>query len=75
MQELEPASEELALFGLLRALEAEIVQESKKCALLLPFIGEINTHLSEGNFAAALPLLDELEEFIDYEFCGDQTYP
>ncbi len=66
---MDQALEEQALFGLLRSLEAAIVEESEKCEVLLPFIGEIYACLSSGNFAAALPLLDELEEFMDLEFC------
>lgn len=61
--------EELALFGLLRSLEAALMQESKKSERLTPFLQEIYTHLNAGNFAAALPFLDELEEFMDLEFC------
>jgi hypothetical protein len=57
--------EEQALFGLLRSLEAAIVEEGKKCEVLLPFIKEIYARLSSGNLAAALPLLEELEEFMD----------
>ena len=61
--------EDLELFGLLRSLEAAIVEESKKCEVLLPFIGDIYACLSSGNFAAALLLLNELEEYMDLEFC------
>ena len=71
---IEPAAgeenpEELALFGLLRSLEASLVQESQKPERLIPFLKEIYAHLNAGNYAAALPFLDELEEFMDLEFC------
>ncbi len=66
--QVDPA-EELALFGLLRSLEAALVQESQKPERLTRFIGEIYAHLNAGEFAAALPFLDELEEFMDLEFC------
>lgn len=72
---MEEHPEELALFALLRSLEAALVQESKTCAVLLPFIREINDLLAAGSYPAALPLIDELEEFMDLEFCKKPSYP
>lgn len=71
---IEPAAgedqpEELALFGLLRSLEASLLQESQNPERLAPFLKEIYAQLNAGKFAAALPLIDQLEEFMDLEFC------
>lgn len=62
--------EEISLLGLLRAVESSIMEESQKTDLLLPFVEEIDKALKEDNYRAAMYFIDELEEFMDLEFCN-----
>ena len=57
------------LVGCFTVLENSIAEESKKNDVLMTFIQEINEALSEEKYHIALQLTDELEEFMDMEFC------
>jgi hypothetical protein len=56
-------------FGYLSLLKNSIEEESKNCGLLMPFLEEIQSALEVENYAEALHFIDELEEFMDLEFC------
>lgn len=58
-----------SLINHLRALESSVLEESKKPDRLLALIQEIETALQNENDLSALSLIDELEEFMDMEFC------
>lgn len=53
----------------LRVLRSAIDEESNKTELLMPFVQDIESALQAEDYAKALRLLDELEEFMDLEFC------
>lgn len=62
-------TEEITLLGHLRNLENSILEESKKPELLLPFVKEIYAAIENEKYQMALEQMDELEEFMDREFC------
>jgi len=62
-------SDEQTILGHVSILKNSIYEESKDRARFIPFINEIEAALDKKNYAEALLLIDELEEFMDLEFC------
>lgn len=59
-----------AILNLLDTLKTAINEESKKPGILISILDEAQTALQQNNFSQALSHLDELEEFMDLEFCN-----
>lgn len=62
-------TEELTLLGYLKAFERTLLEESNQGEVFAPFLEEIHAALGRENYPEVLHLLDELEEFMDREFC------
>lgn len=59
-----------AILKLLDTLKTAIHEESKKPRILISIVDEVQCALEQNNFPQALSHLDELEEFMDLEFCN-----
>jgi hypothetical protein len=53
----------------LSALKNSIDEESETVDVLMPFLQDIQSALALEDYPKALHLIDELEEFMDLEFC------
>ena len=63
-------SDERTILALVSSLKNSIYEESKNRKLLIPFIDEIELAIAAKHFSEALRLTDELEDFMDLEFCS-----
>lgn len=61
--------EHLTVFGYLSLLKRSIEEESHNCQLLMPFLQDIQAAIESEDYPHALHLMNELEEFMDLEFC------
>jgi len=69
----EKIADKHTVFRYASSLKSSLYEESKNCSLLLPFVQDIQSALEVENYSKALHLIDELEEFMDLEFCKPRT--
>ncbi len=61
---------DLTLAQLMATLKNSIVEESRNRGVLLRFIDDAHVAIEKKDYVEVLRLLDDLEEFMDLEFCN-----
>jgi hypothetical protein len=70
MVQLEEAiADKQTVLGYLNSLKNSIEEESESSGLFMSFVQDIQLALAGEDYPKALHLIDELEEFMDLEFC------
>ena len=70
MEQLEEAiADKQAVLGYFNSLKNSIEEESENSNVLMSFLQDIQSALAVEDYPKALHLIDELEEFMDLEFC------
>lgn len=75
MQLEEAIADKQTILRHLSALKNSIEEESETSNVLMPFLQDIQSALAVEDYPKALRLIDELEEFMDLEFCEKRHQP
>lgn len=75
MQLEEAIADKQTILKHLSSLKNSIEEESETVDVLVPFLQDIELALAVEDYPKALHLIDELEEFMDLEFCEKRHRP